>query len=84
MARSNTALQAWVDAALQPPPAGTTEPTLVLCGRYAAQAFTMRRIPGGWRGAIERTLKRPPRTRPLQEWLRDIDTPPPAEAGKPA
>ena len=71
---ANAALQAWVDAALSPPVAGADEHTLVLCGRHAAQAFHMRRVPGGWRGAIERTLKRPPRTRPLEQWLQALDT----------
>lgn len=75
---ADAALQAWVDAALKPAGAHEAEHTLVLCGRFGAQAFTMRRIPGGWRGAIERTLKRPPRTRPLQEWLQALDATPAA------
>jgi hypothetical protein len=78
-AHADTALQAWVDAALRAPvkPHGTgTEPTLVLCGRYQAQSFSMRRLPGGWRGAIARTIMRPPRTEPLSAWLKTLDHPP--------
>lgn len=76
---ADTALQAWVDAALAAPPghAGTPqEPTLVLCGRHQAQAFTMRHLPSGWRGAIARTLMRPPPTQPLSHWLKTLDTAP--------
>lgn len=82
LTEANTALQAWVDAALKPAAASEAEHTLVLCGRHGAQAFTMRRIPSGWRGAIERTLKRPPRTQPLQDWLQALDTAP-TEPGNP-
>ena len=78
LTEANAAMQAWVDAALQPVAAPEAEHTLVLCGRHGAQAFTMRRIPSGWRGAIERTLKRPPRTQALDEWLRALDAPPAA------
>jgi len=76
LTQANTALQAWVDAALGPTPAGAVDPTLVLCGRQAAQAFTMRRVPAGWRGVFERTLRRPPRTRALKDWLRALDAAP--------
>ena len=74
--QANAAVQAWVDAALPPPPAGQPEPILVLCGRHAAQAFTMRRLPAGWRGALARTILPPPRTRPLAHWLQHVDEPP--------
>lgn len=74
--QAHEALQAWVDRALVPPAEGQSEPVLVLCGRYAAQAFTMRRLPGGWRGAIARTLKPPPRSKPLRDWLQGLDAPP--------
>jgi hypothetical protein len=77
--QANAAVQAWVDAALPPPPAGQPEPILVLCGRHAAQAFTMRRLPAGWRGALARTLFPPPRTRPLAQWLQRVDE---AQAGE--
>lgn len=73
---ADVALQAWVDAALAAPDLlhGTSkEPTLVLCGRHQAQSFTMRRLPGGWRGAIARTILRPPRTQPLSTWLEALD-----------
>jgi hypothetical protein len=36
----------------------------------------MRRLPGGWRGAIARTIMRPPRTEPLSAWLKTLDHPP--------
>lgn len=78
LSEANPALQGWVDAALPVP--FQEEPTLVWCGRHAARAFQMRRLPGGWRGAIERTLKRPPPTRPLQAWLQALDAEPHAQA----
>ncbi|MBM3388911.1 MAG: hypothetical protein FJY26_05315 [Betaproteobacteria bacterium] len=74
-AHANAALQAWVDAALLPPAPGQAEPVLVLCGRHAAQAFAMRRLPTGWRGAIARTIKPQPRTRALSDWLQRLDAP---------
>lgn len=77
--QADAQLQAWVDAALAAPAdvRGTpAEPTLVLCGRHQAQAFTMRHLPGGWRGAIARTIMRPPPTRPLSTWLDALDHPP--------
>lgn len=74
--QAHEALQAWVDQALAPPAEGQAEPVLVLCGRHAAQAFTMQRLPGGWRGAIARTLWPPTRSRPLRDWLRDLDAQP--------
>jgi hypothetical protein len=67
-------LQRWVGEALKEPLG--VEPTLVLCGRYRAQAFTMRRWPAGWRGVLARTFRRPPPSRPLAEWLRDVDAAP--------
>lgn len=76
---ADSALQAWVDAALVSPNGPDrpwSEPTLVLCGRHRAQAFTMRQLPSGWRGAIARTLMRPPRTPPLSQWLDDLDRAP--------
>ena len=76
---ADEALQHWVDTALAAPAEqqGTAaDPTLVICGRHSAQAFTMRRVPGGWRGAIARTLIRPPPTRPLAQWLEQLDTEP--------
>lgn len=69
-------LQRWVDVALAAPADqhGTAaDPTLVICGRHRAQAFTMRRLPSGWRGAIARTLMRPPPTHPLSHWLKALD-----------
>ena len=75
LVKANSALQAWVDAALPAPPDSESEPVLVLCGRHGAQAFTMRRLPSGWLGALQRTLKRPPRTRSLSSWLQTLDAP---------
>jgi hypothetical protein len=72
-------LQRWVDVALAAPADqhGTAaDPTLVICGRQRAQAFTMRRLPSGWRGAIARTLMRPPPTHPLSHWLKALDAVP--------
>ncbi len=90
LAQIDDALRDWVGAALastlevpkaaapDPSPEAWplgTHPTLVLCGRQRAQAFTARAVPAGWRGVLERTLRRPPKMPSLREWLATLDAP---------
>lgn len=77
--QADAPLQGWVGTAL-PLPTGE-EPTVVWCGRHRAQAFTMRRLPAGWRGVLTRTLRRPPPSRPLPQWLAELDAAPVPDDG---